>query len=235
MQQKAQKERLLLLARTESQRESAAAEAQAAAAAAKASMEAAAAEVKFLNIILNCVFSCVCLFLMPCACAWQRREEEERRRAVAQQENLEAARRAAQLANNERIIKQTYIQRKAALLERARATNMPLQDFVRLIEYEAQQVAFALARERNNNDKAALNTVVARQRDDIRRLLVKLQVCLSHCCLILLWFCVFAFFFFFFFCYFCFFCLVALLILVVWFVSGRFLIFCCFFFFQKKN
>ena len=68
------------------------------------------------------------------------------------------------------------MQRKAQLLDRARATNMPLQEFVRLIEYEAQQVAFALARERNNSDKAALNSVVSRQRDDIRRLLVKLQV-----------------------------------------------------------
>lgn len=52
---------------------------------------------------------------------------------------------------------------------------MPLQDFVRRLEYEAQQVAFALSAERSSYESANDAAISDRQRDQIRRLLLRVR------------------------------------------------------------
>jgi hypothetical protein len=97
--------------------------------------------------------------------------DEAARQREADEANIMAAKHAAALAANEDLIKQTYARRKAMLLENARQTNMPLQEFVRLIEYEAQQVAFALSRERHRFDTNQLTAANERQRAQLKHLL----------------------------------------------------------------
>jgi hypothetical protein len=97
--------------------------------------------------------------------------DEAARQREADEANILAAKHAAALAANEDLIKQTYARRKAMLIENARQTNMPLQEFVRLIEYEAQQVAFALSRERHRFDTNQLTAANERQRAQLKHLL----------------------------------------------------------------
>jgi hypothetical protein len=66
-----------------------------------------------------------------------------------------AAEQATALAANEADQADVRGAQGGAARERAQ-TNMPLSEFVRLLEYEAQQVAFALARQRYQiRDRAA--------------------------------------------------------------------------------
>jgi hypothetical protein len=98
-------------------------------------------------------------------------DDEASRQREADEANILAAKHAAALAANEDLIKQTYARRKTMLAENARQSNMPLPEFVRLIEYEAQQVAFALASERHRFDTNQLMAANERQRAQLKHLL----------------------------------------------------------------